>query len=505
MCVVCVSAVTVASLLTPTETPVVQNNVTEYSITKSACPKSKVNKIENNRICLKNGKVYRWAIKTNKQIETSSENKKEVIQKTETKNDILEDVKYTPCSIDPKLSMDWKPLESWMLSNNFCSGPYRILEKENYLQLPSLKNFDSGVDPSQCKIKQNPNKIHTLAFRENLTKHPSSNTKYQVVPIYSEDLGKPTSSPSEDYGKYFKFIENWTRYSSDYGSNVSVSIPKEYIKIDKSLNNFKIKHSMNHTEVKKTGQYIIDQVDGKINFSGVDFVIVIVPKFISHELIENTNFGGLRTNEGMVTASIFPPENFDMPRDFSKHQQMMHPAWWIHEMMHAGYSFDDNNRIDDDGMHKWGIMSDYSAGDLLVWHKWISGFIKDSQVTCFNSNGDFTTWVRPSTLKIKENKLSAIKLSSSKIIILESIRPYGLNFKMRNSGLLIYYVDTSIQKDHDGMRILFPQNRKTNDLDFKNSDAVFKLNDYIKTDKFEIKIIESGEFGDIAKIKINGL
>lgn len=63
MCMVCVSAVTVASLISPSEVPVLQNNITDYSITKKTCSKSKLNKVENNRICLKDGKVYRWAIR----------------------------------------------------------------------------------------------------------------------------------------------------------------------------------------------------------------------------------------------------------------------------------------------------------------------------------------------------------------------------------------------------------------------------------------------------------
>lgn len=503
MCVICVSTVVVASVLVPpTQNNVVDKN--QYVATSKPCKKSNVNKVVDDRICLKNGKVYRWSIKKQQPKVELSET---TTTTTETKIESPKEksYQYSPCSADPKISTEWKSLETWMLQNNFCSGPYRVVEKNNYSEFPQTQNFDSGTDVSQCKIKQNPKKFLTMGFNNYSMNHPSSNTRYQVVPVYSEDLGKPTSSPSEDYGKYFNFIKEWTKHSSDFESNVSINVPKEYIKINKSFKDFKIKHSMNHTEVKQTGQYIIDQVDSQINFSGINFVIVVVPKFISHELVENTNFGGLKTNEGMVIASIFPPENFDMPRDFSKHQQMMHPSWWIHQMMHAGHSFDDNNRVDNDGMHKWGIMSDHSSGDLLVWHKWLAGFIKDSQVTCFNSNGNFTTWVRPSTLKVNENKLSAIKISDSKIIILESIRPYGLNFKMRNSGLLVYYVDTSIQKDHDGMRILIPQNRKTDDLDFKNSDAVFKLNDYVKTDKFEIKVVESGEFGDIVKININGL
>jgi hypothetical protein len=67
MCIVCVSTVTVASLLAPTQAPVevkpIQKNIQEYEFTNKSCSKSNLNKVKNNTICLKNGKVYRWAVK----------------------------------------------------------------------------------------------------------------------------------------------------------------------------------------------------------------------------------------------------------------------------------------------------------------------------------------------------------------------------------------------------------------------------------------------------------
>lgn len=40
-----------------------QDNIKDYTITKKPCPRSKVNQENNNKICIKTGKVYRWAIK----------------------------------------------------------------------------------------------------------------------------------------------------------------------------------------------------------------------------------------------------------------------------------------------------------------------------------------------------------------------------------------------------------------------------------------------------------
>jgi hypothetical protein len=70
MCVVCVSAVTIASLVSPVTPSTVsseinQKNIQTYEFTKKSCSKTNLNKVKNNQICLKDGKVYRWAIVKN--------------------------------------------------------------------------------------------------------------------------------------------------------------------------------------------------------------------------------------------------------------------------------------------------------------------------------------------------------------------------------------------------------------------------------------------------------
>jgi hypothetical protein len=67
MCVICVSTVAIASLISPITPSTVsletnQKNIQTYEFTNKSCSKSNLNKFKNNQICLKNGKVYRWAI-----------------------------------------------------------------------------------------------------------------------------------------------------------------------------------------------------------------------------------------------------------------------------------------------------------------------------------------------------------------------------------------------------------------------------------------------------------
>jgi len=62
MRVIFISAVTAVSLLSPIA-PAVEKNVVSYEFTNKSCSRSNVNKVVGDKICLANGKVYRWAIK----------------------------------------------------------------------------------------------------------------------------------------------------------------------------------------------------------------------------------------------------------------------------------------------------------------------------------------------------------------------------------------------------------------------------------------------------------
>jgi hypothetical protein len=78
-------------------------------------------------------------------------------------------------------------------------------------------------------------------------------------------------------------------------------------------------------------------------------------------------------------------------------------------------------------------------------------------------------------------------------------------------GALVYIVDTTITKSHDGIRLLLPANRKTitlvpkgasqNTVKFYNSDAPLKKDDYLIFEGIKITVVESGDFGDVIKVE----
>jgi hypothetical protein len=100
-----VSTVTVVSLFLPGQVPsqvatqasvvINKNDVKEYEFTKKSCSKSNLNKINNNTICLKNGKVYRWAKIKNTPTPTPTPTSKP----TPTPTSTIRSISYSPPSV----------------------------------------------------------------------------------------------------------------------------------------------------------------------------------------------------------------------------------------------------------------------------------------------------------------------------------------------------------------------------------------------------------------------
>lgn len=490
MCVVCVSVITVASLIAPTPAPVVQNNINEYTITKKACSKSKVNNIENNKICIKVNNKYRWATINNNPIHNKEETK-------------AVDFEYNICSNDPKIPEVWKNMEQFFIKHSRCNSPYRIEKKLSYLGKPMSEVSNNHTNPDYCKITQNRKKNNRLAFPKqeelrwfNSSNHPGPSTVYQIVPIFTSDSGKPENSPLDDYGAYFEFIKEWTKYTSDTTSSVEFRVPQKYFYVKQKLSSLNINHTRSSDDAEKINKAIINDTDKYINFNGTNIVIFLVPPSTDINLVDQVGLHRAITDEGEFISSIFPPLNLKVFSEKTSH--FVQPSWWLHELFHVGIGFDDNKQDGFDGnTGSWGLINRYSAGDLFTWHKWIAGFISDNQVMCFTDKDNFTSWIRPSSYKTSESKMIVVKISDTKALFIESIRPYNLNYKINKDdiGVRVLLVDTDIIDSHDGIRSL---------LSSKNNKAL-KSGDFIIYNNKKISVIESGEFGDVVRVENIGL
>ena len=177
-------------------------------------------------------------------------------------------------------------------------------------------------------------------------------------------------------------------------------------------------------------------------------------------------------------------------------------------MFHAGVGFDDHygdslsNINTEYGMGRLTLMTPY-GGDLTTWEKWRLGFIKDLQVQCVSSGTSSTHWIAPSTVQTSESKSIVIRVSETKVVVIETLRPAGLYYKLpiQSQGALVYELDVSVAGHGLGMKLSLPIGRIVTSEPFFMASYPLKQGESTITNGYKVTIIESGSFGDVVKVE----
>lgn len=405
------------------------------------------------------------------------------------------------------------------------SGMYRIAKYELGTRRPSatLSSASSDLPISQCQISDPPNASNARGFPNllnsgyrdyiNSIKVPGPKMIVQVIPIFAPDSARSVKSPGEDYDVYLDFIKSWAEYSSDGESNIQIKVPKNYLPFSKNLATYGLTHlnNWNNPENIRFANDLISEVDPAIDFSGTDAVLVVVPPGTQHRVFQQAVVKEFNTNEGKIksgmTTTPLTLTGLDQLDGANKRlSNFIVPYWWLHEFYHAGYGLLDHHgpqaSTDSYGLGEWTLMSG-NGGDLSAWEKWILGFITDSQVHCLNTSQSQTRWIAPSSVKTKEKKLIVIPLSQTKGIVIESIRPAGLYYKIPklSNGVLIYELNLDVRDPGLELKLVLPTNRNPDQPPTWLSQATLREGESVVSIGHKITIVESGTFGDVVKVE----
>jgi M6 family metalloprotease-like protein len=427
-----------------------------------------------------------------------------------------------PCDLENDLPTVFNQLQSAYSQGNFCSGIYRVAKYELGFDRPKtlLDSNTSDLAIKNCELSEPKSSMNQRGFFNffdsnrsqylNASKIPGPNMTVQIIPIFSSDTASPKNSPEEDYGSFTDVVSTWAKYSSDGESSVDVRFPSTYIEFPNKVSSYNIDHEKRHDspEHSKFVQDLVEVVDSKINFSGTNLVIVVVPPGTPLANFQQGSLKNFATREGTIRhgSTMYP---FTLGNLQSvKHPNFLSPFWWIHELYHSGFGLDDHygdtkrNVNTEYGMGQWTLMTPY-GGDLSAWEKWILGFITNSQVHCVNPNVSTVRWIAPSSVKTKEKKLVVIPISQTKGIVLESIRAAGLYYKIskESEGVLPYLVDLEIVGHGLGLKLILPTNRNPDQPPFFLSQAPLRQGESVTSNGFKITVVESGTFGDVIKVE----
>ena len=461
--------------------------------------------------CVKVGKKLRWKKVVQKIV------KYDVTQTYSTDDGYKDNLIAGPCGEDPLVPAEWVAMQNFSKQYGGCGGQLRIAKYELGAQRPKSQ-FDSASNFSNltsCRITvvgdwdrtgldTNPN-----PWRKERA-YPGPNTVIQLIPIYSEDSAKPVNSPEVDYGKYLRYLKEWIDYSSDFGSDTKFQIPNSYMKFDTKIEDYNLYHPVSWETPGhvKFNSDVISTVDSLIDFSGVHIGIIVAPPGTDAKIMQQAALGSFQTSEGKVPVGFSQFADIPSNPRGSQYRGLTHPFWWIHEAYHAGFGFDDrygDMKLDpktEYGMGWWTMMTPW-GGDLSIWEKWVLGFVKDSQFQCRAGSNTTTHWIAPSSVRTKESKAVVIPISSTKVVVVESIRAAGLYYKhpTETQGALVYDIDLQRIEHGMSMKLALPKNRVPTSNQFFLSGAALKKGDYTEVLGYKITLIESGTFGDVVKVE----
>jgi M6 family metalloprotease-like protein len=490
----------------------------------AACTKAGITSVDSSKTytCIKSGKKLVWNKGVSKSINSGSSGRDWASIRSTDAGFINEYNGYMTYEKD--LSGKLGEIQSAYTKHIGPSGIFRIAKYELGTSRPTatLSSVSSDLPISQCQISDPPN-IGKTGFPNllgagsrdylNSIKVPGPKMVVQVIPIFAPDSAKSVKSPGEDYDVYLDFIKSWAEYSSDGESNIQIRVPQNYLSFSKNLANYKITHINNadNPENIRFAKDMIAEVDSAIDFMGANAVLVVVPPGTQHKVFQQAVVKGFNTNEGkinsgMTTTPLTLTGLDQLDNDNKRHSNFIVPYWWLHEFYHAGYGLMDHHgpegSTDKYGLGEWTLMSG-NGGDLSAWEKWILGFITDSQVHCLNTTQPQTRWIAPSSVKTKEKKLIVIPLTQSKGIVIESIRPAGLYYKIPklSNGVLVYEVNLDVRDPGLELKLVLPTNRNPDQRPTWLSQATLREGESVVSNGHKITIVESGTFGDVVKVE----
>ena len=237
---------------------------------------------------------------------------------------------------------------------------------------------------------------------------------------------------------------------------------------------------------------IISQTDTDIDFKLVNLLVLVFPKNVTSDeigtFVVHTQ-GAYSTSEGVIYNLIMAGGNY------------ANLDTYIHEFGHALGLTDIRDTLDlgnqkSDGMY-YDTMNNNLVPELLVWHRFLLGFLNDKQIHCVTSNEASAHWIVPVASKSELVKGVVIPLSETEAIIVESRRAIGWDTALKEDkyvyekhtkdlvGAVVYTLDSKVPYRRTPVRVI----------------KILKNQESVVTNGHKISVVESGDFGDVVTIE----
>jgi M6 family metalloprotease-like protein len=373
-------------------------------VNKSSCNKLNLNKIKNNKICVKNGKVYIWKIK------------KEPIK--------------IPISTQ-------KPIPT-PNNNIFYTEPTVLTDN---IEL--------------CKIKEvsKSRGMTGAGFPEWNSLTPKTGTvKWALIPIDFPDLrGEKDFRTRVD--DQMNLLSEWYLTVSEGKFNIEWVIQDKWVTLPGITSDYAIPLSVNLNNAVNGPRLFkdaINTVDPVFDFTNVQTVNFILPSgqtFIgegSQGFPWDQAVKEVVTNEGSISSYSIPGQFFDLPGK-------TYWSYWAHEFGHAiGIPHIGASQGNTPPFNALDLMGgqDGPSRELSGWLRFFATWLPDEKVYCKETKNLTSVELTLVPLSGTESgiKLAIIPITQTKAVIIESRRvtKFSCTTPTARDGVLVYTYDATL-------------------------------------------------------------
>jgi M6 family metalloprotease-like protein len=313
--------------------------------------------------------------------------------------------------------------------------------------------------------------------------------KMQIIGVDFPDKIGGTKSPKELNQNLTSSVEKFWTAQSTNPVKFEWNWSADWVRMPNSINSYSLGGSFFQGKFNPDAYFnfakeIISKTDSNIDFTGVNFLFIVFPSGIKNEEIGTFlvhTQGTYSTREGNIFNLIMAGGDYNSA------------STYIHEFGHALGLTDIRDTLDvgnqkSDGMY-YDIMNNSTYPELLVWHRYLLGFLENSQIHCINSTDTSTHWLVPVASVSKQVKGIVIPLSSTEAVIVESRRAIGFDTALSSRsdlvGAVVYTLGSKIPYRRTPVKVA----------------QVLKNSDSVNVSGYKITVVESGEFGDVVKIE----
>ena len=358
----------------------------------------------------------------------------------------------------------------------------------------------------ECRIQDNSQFFTRSGFPQHpQMKRASSKLVVQLIYIDFSDV-VATGKPSDDKTFWTDGVSKFLADMSNGVVNFEWRTTETYSRMSKKLADYRVTRTAGGSTVPLV-QEAMALADKQIDFTGVDFVVAVLPPNTPRELSDVSpalmlsSSDPFKTDEGRVYRATlvggdmrFPEGHLLLSHEFG-HLLGLNDYYWYG--WKPGMVYEDQFKF----MGNFDNMN-FAPGnsrEWTAWSRWIIDFLPDSKVLCAREGVEATAQLDAVSKVGTAPQLLVIRTSSTEAIAVESRRNTRHDSKASSAsnGLLVYKIDSKIMNGQGPLRIV----RKPGSVDALFSDAPLKVGESLVVGSWKISNIESGADWDVAKIE----